>query len=217
NSLFVIRIVGAFTTGALTTVVLTNGAQSRNIYWVGQAAMAMAAGTIMKGTLVSSAGAISMAASSNLEGRMFTKTGAISMGPGTLTLPPGVSYVNWGVLSTFVIFTSVGAIANTPPSFITGDVGTNDGAIAGFEGINGNVYGPGAAPNPVNNTLVTFTMYQNGVLIASSSRTMDINTSVISLQTMATVTTGQPIAIWWRVDTGVVTLGNRILSLVKAN
>lgn len=215
NSVFIIRMVGAFTTGALTTVVLVNGARSRNIFWVGQVAMAMAATTIMKGTLISNAGAISMAASSNLEGRMFTKSGAISMGPGVLTIPSGNSYIDLGVLSTFVIFTGVGAIANTPPSTITGDVGTNSGAIAGFEGINGNVYGPGAAPNPVNNTLVTFSIYQNGVLIGNSVRTVDVNTSAISLQTMATITSGQPIEVWWRVDIGGVILGNRILSLVS--
>lgn len=215
NSVFIIRMAGALTTGALTTVVLTNGARAENIFWVGEAAMALAASTIMKGTLISHAGAVSMAAGSDLEGRLFSVVGAITMGPGTATVPSGVSYIDLGVLSTFVIFTSSGAIANTPPSDITGDVGTNLGAIAGFEGINGNIYGPGAAPNPVNNTLVTFTFYQNGIPVENSSRTVDVNTSVIALQAMGTVTEGQEFDVRWKVDTGGVFIGNRILSLIR--
>jgi hypothetical protein len=216
TSVFIIRMVGALTTGALTTVVLTNGARARNIFWVCEAAIAMAATTIMKGTLISHAGAVSMAAGSDLEGRMFSSEGAITMGPGTLTGPPGASSIDLGVLSTFALFTSVGAIANTPPSEITGDVGTNLGAIAGFDDIDGNVYGPGgSAPNPVNNTLVTFSIYQNGALVPNSSRTTDINTSVIALQTVATLTAGQSFEVWWKVDTGGVFIGNRILSLIR--
>lgn len=215
NSVFIIRMVGALTTGALTTVVLTNGARARNIFWVCEAAIALAASTIMKGTLIAHAGAVSMAAGSNLEGRMFSLTGAMTLGPGTLWLPSGTSYIDLGILSTFVLFTSAGAIANTPPSDITGDVGTNAGAIAGFEGIDGNIYGPGAAPNPVNNTLVTYTLYQNGVPVPNSARTVDINTSVIATQAMGTVTEGQTIEVWWKVDKGGVFIGNRILSLVR--
>lgn len=171
----------------------------------------------MKGTLIAHNAAISAAAGSNLEGRMFSTTGAVSFGPGTAYIPSGSSYINLGVLSTFVMFTSSGAVGNTEPSYITGDVGTNLGAITGFDQLNGNVYGPGANPSPVNNTLVTFSVYANDVLIANSSRTTDINTSIISLQAMATIANGQSIDIRWNVDTGGVVIGNRILSLIKAN
>jgi len=215
NSVFIIRMVGAFTTGALTTVVLTNGARARNIFWVSEQAMSTGAGTIMKGTLLSHAGAVSMADGSNLEGRLFSIAGAITMGPGTATVPSGTSFIDLGVLSTFVIFTSSGAIGNTNPSEITGDVGTNLGAITGFEDIDGNVYGPGAAPNPVNNTFVTFSLYQNGTKVENSSRTVDVNISVVSLQAMGTVAAGQSFDVRWRVDTGGVFIGNRILSLIR--
>ncbi len=77
------------------------------------------------------------------------------------------------------------------------------------------MYGPGAAPNPVNNTLVTFRLYQNGVRMENSSRTVDINTSVGTLQALGTVAAGQSIEVWWKVDTGGVFIGNRILSLIR--
>jgi hypothetical protein len=60
-------------------------------------------------------------------------------------------------------------------------------------------------------------VYQNGVLVANSSRTTDINTSVIALQALATVISGEPIDIRWHVDAGGVVLGDRILSLINAN
>ncbi len=83
TSLFIFRAGGAFTTGAGTTVTLLNGARARNIYWIAEGALSLAANTIMKGTLISHNAAISAAASSNLEGRMFSTTGAITFGPGT--------------------------------------------------------------------------------------------------------------------------------------
>jgi hypothetical protein len=215
NALFVFRVAGALTTGALTTVVLINGARSSNIFWVSEGALALAATTIMKGTLIAHAGAVSAAAGSDLEGRMFSVTGALSFGPGTAYIPAGDSFIDLGVLSTFVMFTSVGAVSNTDPSTITGDVGTNAGAIAGFENLNGNVYSPGGAPPPTNNTLVTFGVFQNGVLVPFSSRTNDVNTSVIALQALATVTAGQEIDIRWYVDSGEVLIGNRILTLLN--
>ncbi len=216
NSVFIIRIVGAFTVGAMTTVVLTNGARSNNIFWVSEGAISIAANTIVKGTFIAHAGAVSGAAGTNLEGRMFSLTGAIAFGPGTITIPPGNSYIDLGILSTFIIFTSVGAISNTNPSNLTGDVGTNAGAIAGFGTLNGNIFYPGSPP-PINSSLATFSIYQNGILVASSDRTSDINTSEMVLQAMATIAPGQAIDVRWRVDIGSVKLGNRILTVIKAN
>lgn len=217
TSIFIIRTGGAFNTGAASTVVLTNGARARNVFWISEGALALGAGTIMKGTLITHNAAISAAAGSNLEGRMFSTTGAIAFGPGTAYIPSGTSFIDFGVLESFVMFTTTGAVANTEPSNITGDVGTNLGAISGFENLSGNIYGPGAAPNPINNTLVTFSVFVNGILLPFSGRTTDINTSVISLQAFANISLGQTIDIRWHVDTGGVVIGNRILSLIKAN
>jgi hypothetical protein len=217
NALFIIRSGGALNSGAGTIVVLEDSARAENIYWIAEGALGLAASTIIQGTLIANNAAISAAAGSMIEGRMFSTTGAVTFGPGTIIIPSGESYIDLGVLSTFVMFTNSGAVGNTGASTIVGDIGTNLGAITGFEeGHDGNVYGPGAAPNPTNNTLVTFSIYSNGVLLENSSRTTDINTSVISLQGLVT-TTGEPIDIRWHVDTGGVVIGNRILSLIKAN
>jgi hypothetical protein len=78
-AIFIFKFGGAFNSGAGTNVILTNGAQSSNVFWISAGAIAMAADTKMKGTLISSPGAVSMAAGGILEGRMLSTTGAIAV------------------------------------------------------------------------------------------------------------------------------------------
>lgn len=78
NSIFIFKFGGAFTTTALSTIMLTNGAQAANVFWVASGAIAMAASTTMKGTLIASPGAVSMAAGGDLDGRMLSTAGAIT-------------------------------------------------------------------------------------------------------------------------------------------
>ena len=212
NAVFIVRTGGALSTGASATVVLTNGAASNNIFWVAEGAISMSATTTMKGTLLAHTGAITMDANSNLEGRMFSTTGAISMGPGILNAPSGVSYIDLGVLSTFVIFSINGAISNAGGSIINGDVGNAEGAITGFDGVNGNVYGGGGT----SNSGASYSIYQDGVEVVNSRRKTNMHSTIVSLQSMVTVTAGDTIEIWWKVDNGKTFLENRTFSLIRS-
>jgi hypothetical protein len=75
EAIFIFKFGGAFTTGASTNINLINGATSCRVFWIAQGAIAMAALTNMKGTLIASGGAISMGANGILEGRMLSTTG----------------------------------------------------------------------------------------------------------------------------------------------
>ena len=61
----------------------------------------------------------------------------------TLSLILGMSNVvnaqapNLGTASDFVLFTTVGAVTNTGISHVTGNVGSNNGAVTGFGNVNG--------------------------------------------------------------------------------
>ena len=215
NAVFIFRFGAAFTTAASTTIILANGASACNVFWVAEDAIVIGASNTMKGTLLSHNGAVSMGALSNLEGRMFTVSGALSIDNSTLRIPTSCSYLNLGALSSFAVFTSNGSITNAGSSNITGDIGTNNGAISGFESavVDGTINFPGFN----NNALATFSVYQNGVLIANSSRTrtLDVDTADISLQAIATVAAGQAIDIRWKVDLGTITLTNKIFTLVN--
>lgn len=222
NALFIIRAIGsAINTVAGVTIVLTNGATANNVFWIAGGAIGLGASTTMKGTLLAHAGAVAGGHFATIEGRMFSSAGAVSFDTGTASLPnPSTSsYVNYHSLLSFIMFSCVGALSNTGVSTVTGDIGTNEGAISGFQSpstLNGTSYAPGSSTaTTVNNALASFTIYQNGILLANSTRTSSSNNAQISLQAIATVAAQQPIQIRWKIDVGPLILGNRILTLIN--
>jgi len=216
NAVFIFRFGGAFSTGASASIILTNGASACNVFWMAEGAISMAATTAMKGTLIANNGAITAAAGCTIIGRLFSTTGAVNIHGSTLTMPTSCTYLELGILSTFAMFTSIGAVGNTGSSNITGDTGTNDGAITGFSTatVNGTIYDPSTSSGP---SFGIFSIYQNGILVANSSRTRtsSLSTVDLTLQAIATVEAGQSIDVRWRTDTGTLTLGNRRLTLTK--
>jgi hypothetical protein len=224
DALFIIRASGAFNTSADAIVVLTNGATAKNIFWMPEGAIALGANTKIYGNLFSHGAAVA-GANSTITGRLLTTLGAISFGEGTLTLPTGSSIIDFGTLSSLVIFTSSGGIANTGASEYTGDIGTGAGAITGFDTatVNGIIYESGATTivTPVNH-IATFGLYKNGVLIPNSIRTRmhTSNPGDISLQGLSSFELGDTIDVRWNVDVqesdGIeISLLNRILTLIK--
>lgn len=214
NSIFIFKITGAFNTGATSTVVLTNGASACNVFWISDGAIGLGASTSLKGTVISHGAAVAVGANCLVEGKMLTTSGAIAFGPGTATIPVSCSLINFGILSTFSMFTSNGGIGNTGSSTITGDIGTNLGAVTGFETstINGTIYLPG-----MQNAKATFSIYQNGIVIPSSvrTRTSAVNTIDVSLQTIATVGLGEKIDVRWNIDSGLLKLENRNFTILN--
>ena len=218
NSIFIIRSTGAFTTATTTNVVLTNGASSNNIFWVSEVALTINAGAIMKGALVSPAGAVSLGAGTNLEGRMFTKAGALTIAASSIiTAPLDTSPIYLGVLSTFAMWSSNGAVSDDATSAITGDVGTAIGALTILGMHTGVQYPAGTIAPPSPNVITTYSLYQNGMEIVNSSRTIYSENSQVSLQAKATtLTAGESIEVRWKVDTGEALIDNRIFSVIHS-
>lgn len=226
NSKFVFKIGAAFNTGAGTTVLLTNGASACNVFWVVEAAVGLGAITKIKGTLISHGAAVAAGAGCIIEGRLLSTSGALTCDNLTLTIPQNCNFIDLGVAARFGMFTSTGAIAGTAISTITGDVGTNSiGPITGLTTamVIGTIFPPMGSIlitpeiTAPTSALVGFSIYQNGVLIANSSRirTSLVNPAEISLQAIATVAAGQSIDIRWKTNTGILSLGNRILTLLN--
>jgi hypothetical protein len=220
NALFVFKITGAFNTGASVQVQLTKSASATNVFWISDGAVGLGANTIMKGTMISKGQAVAIGADCNVDGRMFTTIGAISFGPGTATIPTGVSLINLGILNSFSMFTTSGSINNTGLSYITGNLGTNSGTVGSFGGTIANTNGivDGVIYLPETSTAkATFSIYQNGVQIPSSvrTRTSTVDTVDINLQTIATVTAGQPIEVRCNIDFGSLIVKNRTFSILN--
>ena len=231
---FIFYTGGVLSSVAGAEVVLINGASANNVFWIANGAISLGASTTIKGTLIAHDGVVSMADGGVLEGRMFSFVGAVNFGPGRAKIPTGNSFINFGILSNFVMFSSVGAISNTGVSDITGDVGTNVGAITGFDttsaaSIKGSIYTAGSyiygnsntntSNSSASNTSTTFSIYKNNAQTEHSSRMISTNdaSSIVSLQAIETVSEGQTITIRWKTNSGTSSIGNRILTLIKVN
>ena len=231
NALFIFKVGGAFACGAITIVELVNGAEARNIFWVSEGSPSLGAASTMKGTMIAHAGAGAVGAGCDLEGRMFSMSGALTFGPAIASVPLGLSPINLGGLANFALFTSLGAVSNTAASTIIGNIGSNLGAITGLE--ISTVVGaivtnstPIVSQTPITTTtvtennvsnLATFSIYQNGVLIPSSTKKLISNASTenISLQAIASITAEQPIEVRWKTAGAKLIMGNRTLTVIK--
>jgi hypothetical protein len=219
SSVFIIRCTGAFSAAANSNLILQGDAEARNIFWVTtgtSSAMTISEYSSMKGNLISNSGAISMAANTSLKGRMFTKTGAVSVGANSvLTTPSGDSPIDLRTLASFVMFSTNGAITSDVTSIIHGDLGTALGAIDIAGTYYGEKFPPGTQP-VVGTKGTTYSLHENGVEIANSSRIINSLSTVVSLHTMVTLTEQRDIEVRWKVDAGEAILDNRVLTLIRS-
>ena len=66
NAEFIFKFGSAYSTAAVSAVILTNGASACNVYWVVEAAIALGAHTVMKEMLISNSSAVSLGSMSQL-------------------------------------------------------------------------------------------------------------------------------------------------------
>lgn len=215
NSLFVFRMAAAFGTGASCTVALINGAQASNVFWSAVGAITLGASTTIVGTLLSQA-AVSTAGGCVITGRLASTAATVGITTSTISRPTTASQITLGSFSTFAMFTNAGQLTAAGACTVNGDIGTNSGTITGFETstVNGGQYTSGSI-----SSILTFSMYSNGLLVPNSSRTLISGTSVIgnvaTLDAVVTTTAGQSLDIRLKVDSGVLTTGNRNFTTVQ--
>jgi|GEM_PF-2265976 len=86
NALFFLRVSGALTTDANSTVTLINGASAANVYWQVTGRVDLGRNSVMQGTLITD-GAINMIEGASLQGRGLSRAGAITLDTNTASLP----------------------------------------------------------------------------------------------------------------------------------
>ncbi|WP_300932789.1 ice-binding family protein [Prosthecobacter sp.] len=94
DAVFIIQVTGALgATAAVGNVVLTNGAQSTNVFWIVEGAVSLGANTHMEGTLLGGA-AITFGAATTISGRALAGSlaGTVALAT-TLSLPVEPSVV----------------------------------------------------------------------------------------------------------------------------
>jgi hypothetical protein len=89
NAVFIIRSATSITTSGTSEVVLTGGAQAKNIYWTAGSAVTLGTNSIMKGTILAGT-SITLQTGANLQGRALLQGAAaamVSLDSSTITLP----------------------------------------------------------------------------------------------------------------------------------
>lgn len=92
DAVFVIKVVGAFSTGTNSIVHLVNGAQTKNVFWNITGEISVSAGSAFSGTIVS-VGAVAFSIGVELNGRALTTTGAFTTNEINATMPEGCGTV----------------------------------------------------------------------------------------------------------------------------
>ena len=87
NAIFIIQVNGALATNALSDVLLINSASIKNVFWQVNGAFTLAANSVFRGTVITSAGAITLLGSSPLFGRGLACSGAINVQANIVTKP----------------------------------------------------------------------------------------------------------------------------------
>ena len=210
DALFVFRSVGALTTGALTEIVLINGAESNNVWWIADGAISTAADSIIRGSLLTNGAAASTGAGTEIQGRMLSIDGAIALGDASIfTTPTGTSTAPVGTIEMFSVFSATGAVSNTGASEISLSVGTDSGTITGFgtATVDGEIYPGGVAGLAV----ISFGMYIDGVLVADTLRNQvqprDRVGWPMTLMTPITITGTQIVDVRTQVPVGEFDIG----------
>ncbi len=92
DAVFVIKIVGAFSTSTYAKVILINDAQAKNVYWLINGAVEINEFSTFKGTIIVNNGAIDLKSNVSLEGRALTTDGAVTSAAITAngTMIPGI-------------------------------------------------------------------------------------------------------------------------------
>lgn len=144
DAVFIFKFEGALTGGTSSIIVLTNSARATNVFWISEGPISIGASSTMKGNLIAHPGAVTIGAASTLEGRMFSTEGAININnvdgykpSGQITIPikcdNSCSTSILGSVENFAMFSSAGAVSNAGSSAFIGHIGSNSGAVSGFE------------------------------------------------------------------------------------
>ncbi|HXB13664.1 MAG TPA: ice-binding family protein [Bacteroidia bacterium] len=75
NAVFVIQVNGALSTSTYCKVILINGAQAKNVYWLVKGAVNINNYSLFKGTIICNNGAINLSTGVTLDGRALTTAG----------------------------------------------------------------------------------------------------------------------------------------------
>jgi len=143
DAVFIFQAASTLITASNSSVVLINGAQPRNVFWLVGSSATLGTGTTFRGTIMAQA-SITVTTGATIEGRALTQTAAVTLDSNTISIatlispaipaPPPVILpaVNLGTAANFTILAG-STITNTGVSNVTGNIGLSPGtSVTGF-------------------------------------------------------------------------------------
>jgi hypothetical protein len=194
NAVFVIKINGALSTSTYSKVILTNGTQSTNVYWLVNGAVSINNYSIFNGTIVANNGAILLSTGVALNGRALTTTGALGTTASTATIPVGSCGTTLPVIPVLGQPVNQIACVGSSASFLVTATGTNltyqwrkgisnltnGGNISGATSNTLTINPAGTSDGAVNYNVVVTGTYGN---VTSNNASL-----VVNLQSVPTIT-----------------------------
>lgn len=91
NAVFVIQIKGALATSTYSKVILMNGTQAQNVFWLVNGAVSINGYSVFNGTIIANNGALHISKLSTITGRVLTTNGNLTTDTSTIsgTMIPG--------------------------------------------------------------------------------------------------------------------------------
>jgi hypothetical protein len=89
DAVFVLKIFGALSTSTYSEVILLNGAQAKNVYWIVNGAIDISDYSEFSGTIIANNGAINLSTGTIIDGRILTTNGNLTTFAVTVTMTAG--------------------------------------------------------------------------------------------------------------------------------
>ena len=99
NAVFIIKSNSFLVTAASSAVVLTNGAQAKNVFWAPQGYFTAGADSVFKGNVLAAA-YVSIGARTAIEGRLFSQSSYVLFGIGSADSVFGIAGIGTNQIST---------------------------------------------------------------------------------------------------------------------
>ncbi len=195
NAVFVIQINGALSTSTYSKVILTNGAQAKNVYWKVEGAVSLNNYSVFNGTIIcnnAALGAINTGVV--LNGRALTTAGALSTAAITATIPE-VCSIN---TPTIVSEPSNQVVCSGNPATFTvvaSGLGLSYKWRKGTALLNngGNITGAQTATLTINPAVAADTATDYNVIVSGSVGAADTSNNASLAVNMTPVITSQPV------------------------
>jgi hypothetical protein len=96
DAVFVLKIFGALSTSTYSEVILLNGAQAKNVYWIVNGVINISDYSEFKGTIVANNGAVNLSTGTIIDGRALTTSGNLTTFAVTVNMTPGCESLSTG-------------------------------------------------------------------------------------------------------------------------